>query len=131
MRPTAVSLLPFAASLAACAGAAPPPRPAAPPVAIVLPAPAPPPPPSEPEALAVVAAPPRVCELTRPLERGPIALAVLPKVDVFGQIGAGVLTLGFGEPGAFAEVRSAGWTLRGIPSEEATRGSAGRWIPFR
>jgi hypothetical protein len=99
-------------------------------VAVVLPAPAPPPPPSEPEALAVVAAPQRVCELTRPLEQGPIELAVLPKVDVFGQIGAGVLTLGFGEPAAFAEVRSAGWTLRGIPSEEATRVSAARWIAF-
>jgi hypothetical protein len=77
-----------------------------------------------------VAAPPRVCELTRPLEQGPIELAVLPKVDVFGQIGAGSLTLGFGEPGAFAEVRSAGWTMRGIPSEEATRVSAARWIAF-
>ena len=130
MRPTAVCLLPVAVSLAACAGAPRPPPLVSPPVAVVLPAPAPPPPPSEPEALAVVAAPPRVCELTRPLEQGPIELAVLPKVDVFGQIGAGVLTLGFGEPGAFAEVRSAGWTLRGIPSEEATRVSAARWIAF-
>jgi hypothetical protein len=130
MRPTAISLLPVAVSLAACAGAASPPPPVAPPVAVVLPAPGPPPAPSDPEALAVVAAPPRVCELTRPLERGPIELAVLPKVDVFGQIGAGVVTVAFGEPGAFAEVRSTGWTLRGIPSVEATRVSAARWIAF-
>ena len=77
-----------------------------------------------------MAAPPRVCELTRPLERGPIELAVLPKVDVFGQVAAGVVTVGFGEPGPFAEVRSTGWTLRGIPPVEATRVSAARWIAF-
>ena len=130
MRPIAVAFLPLVVSLAACAGAAPPPPAKAPLVPIALPEPAPPPPPSEPEALAVVATPPRVCELTRPLERGPVELAVLPKVDVFGQVTAGVLTLGFGEPGAFAEVRTSGWTLRGVPSEEATRVSAARWIAF-
>jgi uncharacterized membrane protein YgcG len=38
--------------------------------------------------------------------------------------------VGFGEPGAFAEVRAGGWTLRGIPTEPATRVSAARWIAF-
>src|ERR1700733_1703295 len=115
-----VPLLVLALPLAACGGAAVPP-PAAPlPVAITLPPPGPPPPPPEPQGLAVVSAPPSVCELRRPLERGPIELGVLPKVDAFGQVAAGVVTVGFGEPGAFAEVRAPGWSLRGIPPQEAT-----------
>jgi hypothetical protein len=123
-------LLVVALPLAACGGAATPAPLAPSPVAVTLPPPEPPPPPSEPQGLAVVSAPPRVCELRRPLERGPIELGVLPKVDAFGQVAAGVLTVGFGEPGAFAEVRTTGWSLRGIPPQEATRVSAARWIAF-
>jgi hypothetical protein len=93
-------------------------------------APPAPPPPAEPGALAVVAVPPRVCELTRPLASGSVDLAVLPTVDAFGQLAAGTLAVQLGDHGAFAEVRGPSWTVRGFPSAAATRVSASRWIAF-
>jgi hypothetical protein len=123
-------LLPVTVPLTGCASAPPPPAPPPAPVAVTPAPPAPPPPPSEPEGLAVVTAPAKLCELTRPLAQGPVELSVLPKVDVFGKVGTGALAVSFGESGAFAEVRAGGWTLRGVPAEPATRLSAAKWIAF-
>ncbi|HEY6463989.1 MAG TPA: AgmX/PglI C-terminal domain-containing protein [Polyangiaceae bacterium] len=74
--------------------------------------------------------PPRVCELTRSLASAPVDLAVLPTADAFGQLAAGTLAVELGEHGAFAEVRTPSWTVRGFPSGASTRVSASRWIAF-
>jgi len=115
------------------------------PSATAPPAPASPVLPPEPSGLSVAEAPHAACEVTGSLDDGAIELAagvgaawrpfgiVGPGSSgselAFGVVAAGIATVGFGDAGASAQVRTNAWALRGVASSR-WRVHATRWVAF-